>query len=515
MIENSSTRTKRITKNSIALYIRLFILLLIGLYTSRVILDVLGVEDFGIYNLVGGIIFIANFISNALALSIDRFLAYNIGLNNLKRLKKVFSMAVNIHIIIAIIILVVGETLGLWFVCTQLNIPPNRLLAAHVIYQSSIISFILYIISTPYNSDVIAHEKMDFFAFVGVLQGVLKLFIAIAIPFISCDKLVVYALLMIIPSLLYFILNWLYCNKYFKESKYTLIWSKNLFWEMSRFAGFSTFGNMATAVVYQGQSILLNLFYGPALNAVRGLTIQISNAVNSFTNGIYTAVNPQIIKSYAQKDIEYFEKLIFNSTIVGYNMLFTISLPIFLEIDVILDFWLKYVPPYTSIFVRLILINTLIYNFVTPSWMAIQATGNVAKIHVTTGSINLMNLLITYILWKFIKLEPYSIVIVNIAISSIMQIATIIIQKKQLNINIKRYLSKVTLPAIYSSFIAIIIPFSIYYNMELSIFRFFAVVFTSIACSLLSFYFIGISPGLRIYIKNWTMEKIIKNNNIK
>ncbi len=507
MSDNNSIRTKRITKNSIALYIRLFILLLIGLYTSRVILDALGVEDFGIYNLVGGVILIANFISNALALSIDRFLAYNIGLNNPKRLKEVFSMAVNIHVIIAIIILILGETIGLWFVCTQLNIPPDRMLAVHVIYQSSIISFIFYILGTPYNSDIISHERMDFFAFIGILQGILKLSVALAIPFVSGDKLIIYALLMITPSLLYFALNLLYCNKHFEESKYTWIWSKDLFLEMSKFAGFSTFGNMATAVVYQGQSILLNLFYGPALNAVRGLTMQVSNAVTSFTNGIYTAVNPQIIKSYAQKDIVYFEKLVFNSTILGYYMLFTISLPIFLEIDILLDFWLKNVPAYTNIFVRLILVNTLIYNFVTPSWMAIQATGNVARIHITTGTINLMNLLVTYILWKIMKLEPYSIIIVNIMISAAMQIATIIIQKKQLNISINRYLSRVIAPVIYSSSVAMILPFFIFYSMEPGLFRFFIVSLASIVCCLSSFYTIGVSSDLRAYIRNWVLER--------
>lgn len=183
---------------------------------------------------------------------------------------------------------------------------------------------------------------------------------------------------------------------------------------MASFAGYSTFGNMATAMVTQGQSILLNIFYGPALNAVRGLAMQVSVSINSFISGTYTAVNPQIIKSYAQKDYAYFHKLIFNATVLGYFMLFLITLPVFLENEFILNLWLKEVPEYTTIFVRLLLINTLIYNFVIPSWMAIQATGKVMSIHLTTGTINLMNLVITYLLWKIYHLEPYTIYIVNI-----------------------------------------------------------------------------------------------------
>lgn len=510
--ENQSAKNKRITKNTLALYVRMLLLLFIGLYTSRATLAIFGVEDFGIYNLVGGIITMTVFISSSMSLSAQRFLSYAIGLNDERHLKDVFSMSVNTHVIIALLILLVGETVGLWFINTQLIIPEDKLPAANIIYQASVFSFVLNILATPYNSIIIAHEHMDYFALVSVMQGMLKLVIVWCLPYIDGDKLVIYAILMTLPAILYFVMNYMFAVRHFKESTYEWTWSKKLFYEMASFAGYSTFGNMATAVVTQGQSVLLNIFYGTALNAVRGLSMQVSVAINSFVNGTYTAVNPQIIKSYAQKDYEYFHKLIFNSTLLGYYLLFLISLPVILETDFILNLWLKEVPEYTVDFVRLLLINSLIYNFVIPSWMAIQATGNVIKIHLTTGSINLMNLLITYILWKVFDLEPYSIYIVNIAISFCMQVATLIIQREMLHIKIKDYLKQTLWPALSSTAISVIVPLSAFWVMEDGVLRFFIVGGGSVICCLTSFFYLGINDGMRKevikYVSNrWTKLK--------
>ena len=472
----------------------------------------MGVNDFGIYNLVGGFIFVANFISNSMALSVDRFLAYNLGLGNQEKTREVFSMAVNIHIFIAIIIFVLAETIGLWIVNNTLVIPADRMLAANVIYQSSIISFILFIVTTPYNSDVIANERMGYFALVGILQGVLKLVAAIILPFLSGDRLIIYALLMIVPSVLYFIMNYAYTRKQFQETRYRYHWNKALCKDMSLFAGYSTFGNMATAIVNWGQSILLNLFFGPVLNTVRGLSMQVNIALTQFVNGIYTAINPQIIKSYAQKDRSYFESLVFQSTKLAYYMLFVMSLPIFLEINPILHIWLKEVPAYTDIFIRLFIVNALIYNFVTPTWMAIQATGNVARIQLATGIINLLNLVVTYILWKLYALPPYSIIIINIIVSMLMQIATIIIQSHQLAIPITYYMRKVIVPVVSASVVALIVPVGIYSQMESGLFRFVVSITTSLISCILVFYSIGIGSQERIYIKGIIQQKLHRDH---
>jgi len=495
--ENQSAKNKRIAKNTLALYVRMLFLLFIGLYTSRATLAIFGVEDFGIYNLVGGIITMTVFISSSMSLSAQRFLSYAIGLNDEKHLKEIFSMSVNTHAIIALLILLVGETAGLWFTNTQLVIPEDKMSAANIIYQASVFSFVLNILATPYNSVIIAHEHLDFFALISVLQGAIKLMIVWCLPYIDGDKLTIYAILMTLPAILYFVMNYLFAVKHFKESIYEWAWSKKLFYEMASFAGYSTFGNMATAVVTQGQSVLLNIFHGTALNAVRGLSMQVSVAINSFVSGTYTAVNPQIIKSYAQKDYAYFHKLIFNSTLLGYYLLFLISLPVILEADFILNLWLKEVPEYTVSFVRLLLVNSLIYNFVIPSWMAIQATGDVVKIHLTTGTINLMNLLITYTLWHFFNMEPYSIYVVNIAISFCMQVATLIIQREMLKIKIKDYLKQTVWPAISSSVVSIFIPLSAALVMEDGVLRFFVVGFLSVICCLASFFYVGFNEGMR------------------
>ena len=505
--ENQSAKNKRIAKNTLALYVRMLLLLFIGLYTSRATLAIFGVEDFGIYNLIGGIITMTVFISSSMSLSAQRFLAYAIGLNDEKHLKEVFSMSVNTHALIAAIILLLGETVGLWFVNTQLVIPMDKMPAANIIYQASVFSFVLNIIATPYNSIIIAREHMDYYALVSVLQGVLKLVIVWCLPYIEGEKLIIYAILMTIPAMLYFVLNYVFAVRRYRESVYQWAWSKKLFYDMASFAGFSTFGNMATAVVTQGQSILLNLFYGTALNAVRGLSMQVSVAINSFVNGTYTAVNPQIIKSYAQKDLAYFQKLIFNSTLLGYYLLFLISLPVILETDFILDLWLKNVPEYTTSFVRLLLVNSLVYNFVIPSWMAIQATGDVVKIHLTTGTINLLNLLITYILWKCLDLQPYSIYIVNIAVSFCMQAATLIVQREKLHIRIQDYLRQTVGPALLSSMVSIVLPLLIVLIMQDGIIRFIIICFVSVVSCLASFYLIGINTGLREQVNQFVINR--------
>lgn len=515
MESNISIKTKRIAKNSLMLYIRLFFLLIIGLYTSRIILEALGVVDFGIYNLVGGIIFITNFISNSLALSVERFLTYELGLNNKKKLCHTFSMAVNINVIIAAVIILFGEAVGPYLIEFKLNIPADKITDAHIVFQTSLISFILMILGTPYNSSIISHERMDIFAFVSILQGITKLAIAIGINYCDSEKLPIFAVLMIIPSLFFYTFNYIFTRKY-KETTYHFYWSKKLFGKMSLFAGYSAFGNMATAIVTQGQNILLNIFFGPALNAVRGLATQINGALTSFLNGIYTATNPQIIKSYAQQNLGYFHALIINSTKLGYVLSFMISLPIFLEADIILRLWLGTVPPYTMSFVRLILINSIIYNFVTPTWMAIQATGNVAKTQITTGLLNLANLPLTYLIWKSnTTLSPNYMYIINIIISFAMQVATLYIQKKIIKISLYFYTKKVIVPLLYGSIVAAIIPVLCHKLVNTGYIRLGLIFLSSVICCSLSFYFLSLEKNIRCHINRWIKDKISKQNGIK
>ena len=510
-METPKDKTKRVAKNSVFMYIRMFALMLIGLYTSRVTLDVLGVEDFGIYNLVGGIITLTAFINNAMALAVNRYLAYAMGKNDFVEMKRVFSMSLNLHMIIAAIVLFLGETVGLWFINTHLVIPAERMDAANWIYQASIITFVSSILTTPYQADIIAHERMNFYAFTGILSGVLKLLIVLVLPLLMYDKLIVFAILLCLSSVLCSLLSIVFVKINFEESKYILSWDAQLIKNMTKYAGYSTFGNMATAVVNQGQSILINIFYGPSLNAVRGLSLQVNSAVCQFINGIYTAVTPQITKTYAQNDREYLLKLIYYSTILTFALIFTVTLPLFLEIDFVLGLWLKEVPEFTNTFVRLVLINSIVFYFTTPSMIGIQSSGDVGKMHVSTGIVNLLNIIIVYLLWKLIFLPPYTIFMVQIFISFCMACIVTYLQQLQLSISIKDYIKNVILPCVFPALIAIIVPTVIFNLMISGWIRFVVVCIISIFSSLFCFYFMSVNKEMRRQIKTFICNKIKKD----
>lgn len=508
MVANTKNRSKRIAKNTFVLYVRMFFLIIVNLYTSRVILDILGIEDFGIYNLVAGLIVTVSFINTSMSLAVNRYIAYALALDDRDKTREVFSMAVNIHWLIAIVVLVIGESLGLWFVNNVLVIPEARISAANIVYQVSIIAYLLNIIRVPYHADIIANENMNIYAYLSVFEGIAKLLIVFALPFLFFDKLSTYGVLMLGITVITFLGYYLYARKHYDESRYEFYWSKSLFYDMFKYAGYSTFGNLATVVVIQGQSVLLNIFYGPALNAVRGLSVQVNSAVCGFIQGVYTAVNPQITKSYAQQDQYYFKSLIFNSTLFAYYLLFIISLPLFLEIDIVLSLWLKEVPEYTAVFVRLSLINSIIFYFATPTIMGLQATGKVARVHLITGSINLLNVAITYIMWKFLKTEPYVMYMIQILVSCILFMVTMIVQRIQLEIKIGEYIRRVVRPAFFSSLLAVILPVVVYSVLDKNHLSFIIVCVCSLCCSLSSFYFIGVNGTMRNKINDYVLKRI-------
>lgn len=501
-------KTRRIIKNTLALYFRMLLLMFINLYASRVTLDILGVNDFGIYNLVAGIIVIMGFINQAMALSVNRYIAYYIGKGDEEQTKHVFSMSVNIHILIAFLVLFCGESIGLWFVNTLLNIPSSRIFAANIVYQTSIFVFCCNIIKIPYDADIVANEDMNVYAYISLFEGVAKLGIVFLLPYVFFDKLSLYSILILIVSICTSILYYQYAVRKYKEARYHLFWSKPLLIEMSKYAGFSTFGNLATALVSQGQSVLLNIFFGPALNAVRGLSLSVNSGVCGFIQNIYTSVTPQITKSYAEGDTNYFYDLVYNSTKFSYYILFIITLPLLLEVDFILNLWLKVVPTYTSIFVKLLLINSLIFYFTTPTIIALQATGRIAKIHLLTGSINLSNLLLSYILLRFYSCPPTTLYFVQIFISFAIVLCTIIIQKEQLKIRIADYLRNTVTPAILSSVAATIIPLAFRLNYPAGWLRFIITCCLSLISCIFSFYYIGITKDFRKKIDFVIRQKI-------
>jgi O-antigen/teichoic acid export membrane protein len=502
-------RSKHIVKNTGALYIRMLFLMIVQLYTSRIILNVLGVEDYGIYNLVGGIVVIMQFMNNSLALAVNRYITFSLGKGNIQESRKVFSMAVNIHIILSFVAVFLLETIGLWFINTHLVIPLNRMFAANVVYQFSILSFILIIMRVPYNATIISHEKMGIYAYISIFEGLAKLGILYLLIISSIDQLEFYSFLTFVVSLIVFILYFIYTKSQFQETKYHYIWEKSLFIEMSKYAGYSTFGNLATSFVNQGQSILLNMFFGPVLNAVRGISMQVNGAVCGFISNIYTAVNPQITKSYAEDDEIYMKKLVYSSTKFSIYILLLLIIPLFFEIDFVLNIWLVKVPQYTNSFCRLILLNSLICYYATPSVIAIQATGNVKRIHLWTGSINLLNLVFSYVALKSGLFLPTIVFMIQIGISFLMVLATLLIQRKELNFKLLEYSINVIFPSIKVALLSLFVPSIIFFALKDNIYRFVLLCLLSTICTIIIIYYIGLNKQTRVFVINKIRNKLL------
>lgn len=379
MSTQTSDNNKRIAKNTLLLYFRMLFMMAVSLFTSRVVLNTLGVEDYGIYNVVGGIVAMFGFINGSMSSATQRYITFALGKGDKNRLQTVFSTTLQIHTLIAGVIVLLGETIGLWFLYNKMQIPADRMDAAFWVLQCSIIAAVVMIISVPYNADIVAHEKMSAFAYISILEVVLKLAIVYMLLVFSFDKLVLYAFLLLAIQILIRFCYSYYCNKHFEETKYKHVWDKALFKEMTGFAGWSMFGNLAAVLFGQGLNMLLNVFFGPVVNAARGIAVQVQNAVQQFVLNFQMALNPQITKTYAQGEMQEMHKLMYRSARFSFFLLFFLSLPVLFETKFILTVWLKIVPDNTVVFLRIMLCTSLIYTLSNPLIIANQATGKVRK----------------------------------------------------------------------------------------------------------------------------------------
>lgn len=414
-MSDTSTNNKRIAKNTLMLYIRMLFTMVVSLYTSSVVLQTLGVEDFGIFSVVGGVITMFTCINAAMVSSTQRFLNFELATGNEERLRSVFNTSIQIHALIAILIIVLGETVGLWFLLKKLVIPESRMTAAMWVYHCSVLTCAVNIISAPYNADIIAHEKMYAFAYISILDVSLKLFIIYLLLISPVDKLITYAILTLLVQLLIRYIYSRYCHKHFKESKLELRINKPLFKEMSWFAGWSFLGNFASILYTEGLNIMLNIFFGPIVNAARGIAVQVQTAVQQFVSGFQTALNPQITKNFAIGNMEQMHSLMFRSARFSFLLLFFVSLPVLLETDYLLTLWLKVVPENTVVFTRIMICISLIYTTANPCVVANQATGKVKVYQMVVGGILLTILPISYIVLK-LGAPAYSVFIVHFCV---------------------------------------------------------------------------------------------------
>lgn len=398
---SKTSKTKTIAKNAVFLYIRMIIVTIITLFTSRVVLRELGIEDYGLYNVVGGVVTLFAFLRSSMNSSTQRFLSYEMGIGNYDNLRNTFSICLSAHVLIAFILLVLAETIGLWFLNSQIVIPLGREYAANWIYQFSVVSLCVSIVSVPYSADIVSNEKMGYFAFLGVLNAVLKLVIAYMIIISPVDKLVFYGFLMMFINIIDLFLNLIYCHVKFIETHFRFHWDKNVFKKIFSFSAWTIWGQFAIVGSNQGTNILVNMFYTVTANAAMGVGSQVNHAVTGLVSNFQTAFKPQITKSYAEKDFAYLSKLIGYSAKISFFLLFLVSLPIIINIETILQLWLKVVPQYANGVCVIFIIASLCNTISTPLWTCIFATGHIKKYQIAVSVAYIVELLALYFLFSF------------------------------------------------------------------------------------------------------------------
>ncbi|MFY1048396.1 lipopolysaccharide biosynthesis protein [Chryseobacterium sp. GP-SGM7] len=479
----------------------------VSLYTSRIVLNSLGVVDFGIYNVVGGIVIMLGFLNSALSASTLRFLSFEMGTANLQNVIKVFRISFTIHFIIAILILILAETIGLWFLNTQLNIPSDRMIAANWVYQFSVFSFIVSVLNIPNSSILIAHERMSIYAYISIVEAIFKLIIVFILGWTEFDKLITYAFLIFFVTTIVSLFYTIYCIKNFKECNYRFLMDKEEFSKMSSFASWNLIGVFAGLGLNQGVSVLLNIFFGPTVNAARGIAFQIQGSVNAFVSNFQVAVNPQITKSYAARDTEHVLSLVIKSSKYSFFLLLLLSLPVLVETKYVLLLWLKIVPDYSVIFTRLTLLDVLICSLSGSLHTYVQATGKVKIYQIVVSGILLLNLPIAY-LFLHLGLQPQSVFIVSIFISFFAMISRVVILNILAKFPFKIFIKEVLLPVVLVSVISFSASFFISSLMHDSLERFFIVTFLSVLLVILTTYFFGTNKDERIQLMELIYKKL-------
>jgi O-antigen/teichoic acid export membrane protein len=497
----TTENNKRIARNTLLLYFRMLFLMIISLYTSRIVLNALGVEDFGIYNVAGGVVAMFSILSGSLSAAISRFITYELGKNNILKLKVIFSSAITIQIGLGIVIVFFAETIGIWFLNTQMNIPIERMVAANWVLQFSIITFIINLISVPYNAVIIAHEKMSAFAYISIFEAIGKLLIAYLITISPIDKLIFYAILMCVVAIAIRLLYGYYCKRHFDECRFHFIWNKQIFQQIFSFAGWNFIGASSAVLRDHGGNIIINLFCGPTVNAARGIAFQVNNAIQGFVSNFMTALNPQITKSYAVKNYTYMMTLIFQGARLSFYMLLLLSLPIIINTHYLLTLWLNTVPEHTVLFVRLVLIFAMSESISGPLITAMLATGNIRNYQIIVGGLQMLNLPISYILLSLGAI-PETVLIVAVLISQCCLMARLYMLKKMIKLKIKDYLKKVYFNIITVSIIAIILPICMQERLAENFINFLLSSLICMLCTYLSIYYIGCSYEERKFIYN-------------
>ena len=452
------SNNKRIAKNTLLLYFRMLFTMIVSLYTSRVVLKVLGVEDFGVYNVVGGVVAMFSVISGSLSTAISRYITYELGKHNIEQLKKVFSTAIAIQALLALLIIILAEIAGVWFLNTKMNIPGERIYAANWVLQCSIFTFAVNLISLPYNAVIIAHEQMSAFAYISIIEILLKLIIVFVLMYSPWDKLIVYAVLLLLISVVIRIIYGIYCKCHFLECRWSFIIDKFYLKEMGSFASWNFIGASAGILRSQGVGVLLNIFLGPTVNAARAIAEQVNFAIASFSNNFMVAVNPQIIKSYSQNNIHYSYKLVMSSARLSYFLLLLLSLPIMVGTCFILQLWLTVVPDNSICFIRLALILSLVESLSLPLVTLQQATGKIKWYQIVVGGFHLLNFPFAW-LFLYLKFAPEVVYVIAIVLAILCLYARLYMLRILINLSIKTFCIEVFIRVSLVTIISVLLSF--------------------------------------------------------
>lgn len=512
-MQDHSENTKRIAKNTLMLYGRMLFSMVVSLYTSRVVLNTLGVVDYGIYGVVGGFVSMFSLISSSLSSAVSRFLTFELGRGDQDRLNKAFSTSLLIHIVLAIVVLVIAETVGVWFVNNKMTIPSDRLYAANWVFQASIFSFMFGLFSVPYNASIVSHEKMSAFAYIGILDTTMKLLIVLFIAYSHWhfDKLIVYAMLLVAVSITLQCIYLAYCRKHFEECRLRISFDKGFWKEISSFAGWNFIGCTAQLLKDHGVNIVLNIFYGPVLNAARGIATSVNAAVSSFTGGFMTALNPQITKSYAIKDNEYLMFLVERGSRFSFYILMILAFPIIIETEYILSLWLVNYPDHSVNFVRLVLLMSL-FEAISNTLITLQlATGKIRNYQLAVGGVLLLNFPLSYIALR-IQLPPESVYVIAIVIAILCLILRLFFLRKMVGLSVLRYIKNVLINAMLVSFAAIVAPYYLHCCLNYGAIRFLIVCLVSVMSSALSILFLGCSKSERLILIGKILQIKLNNN---
>lgn len=484
----------------------MLLLLVVSLYTSRVILKVLGIDDYGIYNLIAGFVTFLTFITNSLVSAMQRYFNVALGKNDLQNYRDVFSMSINILALFSCLILILGETVGLWFVMNHLNIPLDRYNASLWVYQFSLLTFVANTLRTPFHASIIAHERMSFYAYISLVEVFLRLGMVFLLMILPGDNLIMYSIIYLFVIVLVNAIYMIYCSKNFHECSYKFKRDKSLFKDLVNFSGWTLMGQVSVVVKNQGEAIFINRFFSVAANAAMGVATQVASALEMFVSNFQTAFNPQLIQSYASKDFDNHKKLLFRASKFSYYLLLIMLIPIVTNIDFILDLWLAEVPEYTNYFITFILISYLFNAISTPFVTSLFATGAIKYYHISLCVTFFVGLIMVY-LALFFGAKPYSVSVVAIFIQLVMLVFRLYFTHKHVGFSYKQFATDVLIPIMMVTTLSII-PLFLLKDWPINIWQMILTMMIEVVCIGLLILLVGMSRRERSYIINVVKQKI-------